>query len=66
MPDSINFKLYRLGNIMTYKLKVRMPNPLADITFSTCKVVIKTNDFFSSFHQSINKVRANETCATCD
>ena len=66
MPDSVNFEFYRLGNVMAYKLKKRVTNPLSNITFSTCKVIVKTNNFLACFHQTIDKMRANETCATCD
>ena len=64
MPDSINLKFDRFGHVMADQLKTRMTNPTRDVELATREVVIQTNHLFTSFHQAINQVRANEASTT--
>tara|TARA_B100001059_G_scaffold164622_1_gene164193 strand:+ start:86 stop:304 length:219 start_codon:yes stop_codon:yes gene_type:complete len=43
-----------------------MPNPVSNIFFSACEVIVQANHFFASLHQAISQVGAEESGAACD
>ncbi len=51
---------------MTDKLKVRVPNPMANCGLGTGEEVIEDCDFMSENHQTVDKMGTNETSATGD
>ena len=52
----------RLDNVMPDHLKVRMADPMADRSLGPSEKVIDHSDFVAQEHQTVDKVRPNETC----
>ena len=63
MPDAIDFQLDRLGDIVADQFEPRMIQPVGNIRFAACEVIVQADDLFSRLHQSITKMRAEETSA---
>ena len=66
VPDAIHFKPNRIGDVVPNQFKSWMTNPLGNIAFAPCEVVVETDHFLACFHQAIGEVGAKEASATCD
>jgi hypothetical protein len=64
MPDPVDLKLDWLGDVMTDQLKAGVANPLRDVLFSACEVIVETEHLFSSFHQAVTEMRPQQTSPT--
>ena len=50
VPDAIYLKPDRVGDVVPYQLKLRVIDPLADIAFPACEIVIKADHLVPSPH----------------
>ena len=66
MPNPVHFELDRLGDVMTDQLKAGVANPMRNVLFSPCEVIIQADHFFSGFHQPVAEMGPQETSATGD
>ena len=58
MPDSVNLQLDWLSDVVSDQFKSWMANPLSNVAFSSCEVVVKANNFFACLHETISEVGA--------
>ena len=66
MPDAVDFKLDRFGDVVADELKARVIPPLAHIGFAAGESVVETKNLLTGLHQAIDQMGAEKTSAAGD
>jgi hypothetical protein len=51
---------------VAHELEVRIGEQIMNIVTRSCVEIVDTEDFATLAEESLAKMRANETCTTCD
>ena len=66
MPNAIDLKLDRLGDVVTYELKPGMIPPLTNVGLPAGEGVVETEDLLTGLHEAVDQVGAEETSTAGD
>ena len=66
MKDSIDFKVYGIGHVVTNQLKPWVTVPLEKVMLSASEIVVQANDFFVLLHQAINQMGSEKSSPAGD
>ena len=64
MPNPVNLKLDRFGDVMQNELKTGMIKPLADVGLSASRSIIETDHIFTLANQTVDQMGTEKTSAT--
>lgn len=66
VPDAVDLKANRFGDVVADQLKVGMADPAADVVHAAGEVVVEANHLLSCMHETIHQVGADEDGAAGD
>ena len=66
VPDAVDFKLDRFGDVVADELKAGVIPPLAHVGLAASEGVVETKHLLTGLHQSIHQVGTKKTSAAGD
>ena len=66
VPDAVNLKLYRFGDVMADELKAGVIPPLTHVGLATGEGVVETEHLVTGLHQAVDQVRTEKAGASGD
>ena len=64
--DLVDLEQQRVNDVVAYKFKVGVANPVVDVGFGAGEVIVKADDVVTKHHEAVHQMRAHKAGAASD